>query len=90
MANMYVVTSDRAQTVTGLAVFQEGEERTFNEMEAMGFHRIVGIPLAEGNLPEGCTLEVVPETGTDSEEVPEPGDFEEKPSQAEATKVVKK
>lgn len=51
------VKSDRAQTVTGLGVFAEGEERMMSVEEVHSFFTINGIPPHPDNLPEGLTIE---------------------------------
>jgi len=51
-----VIRSDRAQTVTGLAVFAEGEEREFSIDEIEGYQLIMGIPFHPDNLPDGVEV----------------------------------
>lgn len=61
----FVVKSKRAQTVTGLGVFEEGEEREMTVEEVKSFFTINGLPPHPDNLPEGLTIEAV---ATDDEE----------------------
>jgi hypothetical protein len=58
MTIRYIVKSDRRRTVTGLGVLEEGEERTFTEQEAQSFLTISGLPLKQGNVPEGVEVTV--------------------------------
>ena len=58
------VTSDRAQTVDGLAVFAKGETRTFTKKEIEAFFAYRGIPPGEHELPG---LEFTMLTGGDEE-----------------------
>jgi hypothetical protein len=62
------VMSDRAQTVTGLGVFAEDEERVMTVEEVMSFFAINGIPPHPDNLPEGVTIEAEVITGEGEEE----------------------
>lgn len=55
----YEVTSDRAQTVDGLGVFAADETRVFSEDEAAGYVHMHGVPLIDGNVPEGVTVTLV-------------------------------
>lgn len=59
------VKSDRAQTVTGLGVFEEDEERVMTAEEVTSFFVITGLRPEPSNLPEGLTIEAEVE-GEDS------------------------
>jgi hypothetical protein len=61
---IFVVKSDRAQVVTGLGIFKEGETRRFSHGEIEGYMLISGIRFSPDNLPEGIVVtEIVLEEG---------------------------
>jgi hypothetical protein len=62
------VKSDRAQTVTGLGVFTEGEERLMTVEEVASFFQINGVPPHPDNLPAGLTIEAEATPDEDGEE----------------------
>lgn len=68
------VTSDRAQTVVGLGVFAEGEERLMSLEDLESWVRTTGLIPDPENFPEGLEVELVVVD-------------DEKSSEEEATKV---
>jgi hypothetical protein len=64
------VKSKRAQTVTGLGVFAEGEERLMTVEEVHSFFFITGLPPHPDNLPEGLVVEaeITPDDDENGEE----------------------
>lgn len=57
---LYKITADKARTVDFLAVFAEGETRTFNEDEIKSWAQHGGAP-PSSLLPEGFEIEFVSE-----------------------------
>lgn len=55
----YLVTSDRLVTVDFLGVLEPDVEYKFSEEDAKGFVFGRGIPLINGNVPEGVEVTVV-------------------------------